>query len=167
MIARIAVTCLGAAACGAALMHFAYGPYRCNATVSRLTARTDAAERTAGDYERIVRARRNLADLAGLRDSCPTQVRVPVLIGANQEVLGRLDDAAESYRSALEIEQRPEIYMALAKVQIQLGRIDDAVANYVTAARFAPPIVQWIPSADVRERVEHDSGIAEAGTPGK
>lgn len=165
MSARIAVTLLAAAACGAALLHFAYGPYRCNVMISELTVRTDAAERAVEDYERVVRARRNLADLAPLRDSCATEVRVPMLMGANQEVVGRLDDAAESYRSALGIEQRPEIYMALAGVEIQLGRIDDAVANYVAAARFAPHIVQWIASADLRDRVVANVRTAESGTP--
>ena len=81
-----------------------------------------------------------------------------MLMGANQELIGRVEDAERSYREALTIEQRPEIYMALALAQVQLGRVDDAVENYVTAARFGPQILYELPSDELTRRVQERLG---------
>lgn len=116
------------------------------------------AATTRDDYQRTVRIRRNLADLAELREHCPTEVRVAMLIGANEELAGRLDAAERSYRSALAIEQRPEIHVAIALVQIQTGRVDEAVASYVTAARFGPQIIDEIVNEELRARVQAGMG---------
>ncbi|MGZ5444405.1 MAG: hypothetical protein ACXWN1_20145 [Thermoanaerobaculia bacterium] len=136
-----------------ALDRLAYMPCRCNAEVTNLTVQTTAAEATARGYERLVRARRNLERLKHLRDACPTQVRIPFLIGANKEIMERPEDALLSYRDALSIEQRPEIYIALAQIQIQLGQVDAGVESYVAAARFAPRIARRISSNEVRLQV--------------
>jgi tetratricopeptide (TPR) repeat protein len=75
-----------------------------------------------------------------------------MLIGANEEVLDRYEDAARSYRSAMLIEQRPEIHTALADALIQLGRTDEAVEHYAVAARFNPAMLDFAPSEEVRRR---------------
>lgn len=137
-----------------ALFHFAWIPHRCNAVSTAADRGTTAAEQTANDYERLVRARRNLQLLAGLRTSCPTDVRVPMLGAANELLVGRPEDALRTYRDALRIDQRLEIYVAMAETQIRLGRIDEGVASYVTAARFDPSRVETIFSEEVRRRVE-------------
>jgi tetratricopeptide (TPR) repeat protein len=143
-----------AAALGAwAFWEWSWTPVQCNDRVSRLMAQTDAAERTTGEYARLVRARRNLEELAALRERCPREVRVPVLIGANEELVGRLNDAAASYSEALRIEQRPEIYAALATAQVQLGLVDQAVENYVLAARFHPLTLESIQSEELHRRI--------------
>ena len=156
--ARIVVVVATAALGGWALLHFAWRPHQCNAEISLLTARTDAAERTPDGYDRIVRARRNLQDLARLRDTCPTAVRVPMLTGANEELAGRPEDAERSYRSALSIEPRPEIYVAIAMVAIEQGRIEESIESYVTASRFAPATFENIPSHEIKERVRDRLG---------
>ena len=153
MIARVAAVTAAALLCAWGLVHLAYVPHRCNAEITRLTARTDAAGKPASDYERLLRVRRNLQDLEPLRETCPTEVRVPMLMGANHEIAGRPEDALRSYREALAIEQRPEIYVAIAVQQIQTGRVDEAIDNYVTAARFDPNLVPEIHSRELRRRV--------------
>ena len=153
MTGRIGVTAAAAVLAAWAVFHFAWHPYRCNAEVSAIEAATLAAEQVADTYGRTVRARRNLQRLAGLRESCGNEVRVPVLIGANQEILGRLPDAELMYRKALSIEQRPEIYTALARVQIQRGQIDAAVESYTTAARFHRPVLDEIRSEELQRRI--------------
>jgi hypothetical protein len=137
-----------------ALFRFTYVPYSCNAEISEITSTTNALESTVSGYERLVRARRHITRLEKLRDSCRTQVRVPMLTAANQEIIGLPDQALNSYRDALRIEQRPEIHMAIAALQLQLGQIDEAVDSYVEAARFTRYLVRTIPSQPVRARVE-------------
>ena len=157
-LTRIAIGCVAAGIGGWLMFHFVYRPHRCNAQISELTARTDATSQTSSDYGRLQRARRNLDDLARLREECPTSVRVPMLMGANQELIGRVEDAERSYREALTIEQRPEIYMALALAQVQLGRVDDAVENYTSAVRFGPQIIDELPSDELTRRVQERLG---------
>jgi tetratricopeptide (TPR) repeat protein len=137
-----------------ALPRFVYEPHACNRMVTDLTRRTALAYETGRDYARIDRARRNIQELHVLRDRCPTDVRSYMLIGGNQEILGRHDDAIRSYQQALTVERRPEIHAAIADALILTGRHDEAVANYVIAARFNPAIVQNIPSEVVAQRVE-------------
>lgn len=137
-----------------AIARFAHRPFRCNADISVLEARTLAAAQTASSYDRLRRARQNLVDLARLRVDCPTEVRVPMMVGTNKEMVGATREALQSYREALRIDQRPEIYVAIAMQQIQLGRVEDAVESYVTAIRFAPYIEDEIASMEIRERVQ-------------
>jgi tetratricopeptide (TPR) repeat protein len=153
MIARIAAVVLAALLGVWALMRFVYVPHRCNAGITAAEVATSAAERTTSDYDRLVRARRNLELLAGLRESCPTEVRVPMLTGANLEFVGRPEDALASYKEALQIDHRPEIYVEVARMQLELGQVDEAVASYVTATRFSPLVLEGILSAETLRRV--------------
>lgn len=153
MIARIAAVILAALVGAWAVMRFVYVPHRCNAGITAAEVATNATEQTASDYDRLLRARRNLELLAGLRESCPTEVRVPMLTAANLEFVGRPDDALASYQEALRIDHRPEIYVEIARMQLQLGQVDEAVASYVTATRFSPLVVESITSAEIQKRV--------------
>lgn len=143
-----------ALSCGFAFWRWVVLPYRCNASVTEIAARTDLAAKAESDYERVVLARRNLEQLGPLASSCPAEVRIPMLEGANFELLGQLDDALRSYGEALAIDRRPEIYSAVASVQIQSGRVEEGIATYVTAARYAPGIIDVIESPEVMRRVQ-------------
>ena len=104
-VARSAVI-LAATALGLlALLRWSWTPVQCSLSVTDLTRRTDSAAQTSSDYQRTVRSRRNLQDLAALKDSCPTDVRVPMLAGANHELLGNLEGGLREYEAALEIDR--------------------------------------------------------------
>lgn len=152
MITRIVTVAVAALVGGWALARYAYEPHRCNAAITAVDVSTTVAAADANDYARLVRARSNLQRLAALGETCPTDVRVPMLTGANEELVGRPEDAIRSYDHALTIEQRPEIYVARASVQLGLGRLDEAVKSYVQAARFAPDVE--IASEEIRARVK-------------
>lgn len=153
---RILIVLLAAFACGWAIVRWSIDPMRCNAAVTKLTRRTNAVETIANDYERIARARRNLEELRALR--CPLDVRVPMLIGTNEEYLGQYDDAVAAYRDALRVDRRPEIYVAIADARLLQGNIDEAVENYVTAAQFNPFIIENIMSDEISRRVKERIG---------
>lgn len=162
MIARLTAVTAAALLCVWGLVRLAYEPHRCNAEITLLTARTAAAENTASDYERLLRTRQHLQELELLHEMCPTEVRVPMLIGENQELSGRAEAALRSYQAALAVEQRPEIYVAIALQQIQTGHVDEAIESYVTAARFAPRLVDNILSPEVRRRVVERLRVTDA-----
>jgi tetratricopeptide (TPR) repeat protein len=153
IVGRVAVVLVAMALCGWLLLRWAYTPLRCNIDLTALTQRTGLASETSSDYERLSRLRRNLEDLAALEDRCRMDVRLYMLVGQNEEMLGRDEDAIRSYEQALTVDRRPEIYSAIGFALIRLGRVDEAVPMYVQAARFLYPDPIVIPSELVERRV--------------
>jgi tetratricopeptide (TPR) repeat protein len=152
MAARAAAILVAAIVCGWLLVRWAYAPLACNIALSRLTQRTDLAMKTTADYVRLTRLRQNLEDLRRLEGRCALDVRLYMLKAANDEVLGRDEDAVYAYRQALQIDRRPEIYSSLGFAFIRLGRFEEAAQNYAVAARFTNEITN-IPSEEVERRV--------------
>ena len=126
-------------------------PYRANLALAEITQRTMNTENVDAVAAAPV-ARTNLSDLAKIRAPERLNPNWYLLYGANCEILGRTSEAAEIYSRALEIDQRPEIYVHRGMVMLQLGRMDAAVNDLATAARFNPSVVFDL-SGDLRERV--------------
>lgn len=160
MIGRIAAVAAAVVLAAWSLVRWSWEPNRCNAELSALEGETIRAENTTDPYVRLVRARRNLERLNGLRRPCANEVRTPVLLAANEELVGRIEDAERDYLEALRIEHRPEIYMALGNVQIQLGKVDAAVDSYTMAVRFHPVAIDQIRSEEVQRRIRERLRLA-------
>jgi len=75
-----------------------------------------------------------------------------LLYGANCEIVERWSDAADAYSRALQIDQRPEIYVNRGLVMLHMGAADAAVSDLATAARFDPTIVDQL-EGELRARV--------------
>ena len=150
MIVRAVATLL----CAWGLYAWVWVPHRCSLEVTELARRTDGAEKTAADYERTVRARRNIADLARLRESSPNDVRVPMLIAANQLLMGLPAEAVRSYDDALSVDRRPEIYMARGDALVQLGRVNEAVDSYATAVRFDARFLDFVAPGILQDQIK-------------
>jgi tetratricopeptide (TPR) repeat protein len=113
-------------------------------------------EDVASDYVVTSRARENLAKLAKVETQCRTDVRLYMLKAFNEQVLEQPDDAIAAYREALLIQNRPEIYTAIAEVQVAQGRISEAVDNYAIAIRYRPSLEAYAGeeiARQVRERL--------------
>jgi tetratricopeptide (TPR) repeat protein len=155
---RIAVVLVAAVLCAGALFAFVVQPFRCNRAVAQLAARTSLALGTASDYNAVLQARENLAALRRLEGPCRTDVQLYALEGNNEEILGRKDDAVQSYRRALSVDQRPELHFALGTLLVELGRMDEAVDHYVTSIRFSPERQGRIASPEAARRVAERLG---------
>ena len=154
MMGGVIVRILATALCAWGLYAWAWVPHRCSVEITELARRTDGAVKTASDYERTVRARRNVSELARLRESAPNDVRVPMLIAANQLLIGLRGEAVLSYDDALRVDPRPEIYMARGDALVQLGRVDDAVESYATAVRFDPRFLDLVAPGILQDRIK-------------
>lgn len=148
------VRAIAALLCAWGLYAWVWVPHRCSLEVTELARRTDGAGKTAADYERTVRARRNIAGLARLRESSPNDVRVPMLIAANQLLMGLPAEAVRSYDDALRVDRRPEIYMARGDTLVQLGRVDEAVESYAAAVRFDARFLEFIEPGILHDQVK-------------
>jgi tetratricopeptide (TPR) repeat protein len=81
-----------------------------------------------------------------------------LLYGANCEIVERWSDAADAYTRALQIDQRPEIYVNRGLVMLHMGAADAAVADLATAARFDPTIIEQL-DGELRVRVAKAAGL--------
>jgi tetratricopeptide (TPR) repeat protein len=162
-VKRGLLVAVAAVACAWALYQWAWLPQRCSMELTELARRTDGAAKTGSDYDRTMRARRNVADLARLQEHAPNDVRVPMLLAANQMLAGLHDEAVRTYDLALRVEPRPEIYMARGDALIQLARVDEAVESYATAVRFDPAYLQQIAPGVLQDRIRARAASQERG----
>lgn len=132
-------------------------PYRANLVIAAVEQRTMRAQ-TLDRYGAAVAARANLDDLTASEFPARLNPGWYLLYGANCELLVRLDDAAAVYSRALHIDQRPEIYVNLGLVMLELGRTEEGIHDLVIAARFKPDILDTL-NGDVALRVAAAAGI--------
>ena len=141
-------------AAGFAIHRLCVIPFRDNLAMRDIEQRMSIAQSVAqSDPPRAAPlARANLADLDGIARSHQLNPAWYVLYGANCELLGRWQDAANAYTAALAIDQRPEIYFYRGLVLLHLGRIDGAAGDMITAVRFNPFPLDQI-GGELRARV--------------
>lgn len=151
---RAAILVVAGATCLYALYAFVYTPHRCDRLLADLLARTRLAATSGSSFDATVIARRNLAQLQSAERPCRCRVLLYVLEAENEDVLGRKEAAIESLQQALRIEPRPEVFMAIGTLLVELGRMDEAVDHLVQAIRFSRERVQHIASPEARRRVE-------------
>ncbi len=145
------------AVAAAALYFLCVVPYRANLMLAAITQRT-INEQDADPVTAAPEVRANLQDLAAIGTAERLNPSWYLLYGTNCELLGRNADAVDIYSRALEIDQRPEIYVHRGMILLQLGRVDDAVRDLATAARFNPDVIYDL-SGDLRERVAAASRV--------
>ena len=139
--------------CVWALFQWVYRPYACMTGVAALGSAT-AAARGARDYDAPILARQNLAVGRTLEEKCRTCIRVYPYIAANEEIVGRHDDALQTYRRGLEVLQLAEMHHAIGTILLETGRTEEALDELTTAVRFNPNVLPQIVRQDIRESVE-------------
>ena len=160
MLWRSAIVIVRAAAvvaAGVAIYFLCIVPYRANVAMRELVRRSTLAQKVDTQRASIV-ARSNLADLDRIARARRLDPAWYMLYGSNLEVLDRLPEAAETYTAALRIDDRPELYINRAVVNLHLGRTDAAVADLAKAAQFNPEILKNIDS-ELRPRVAAAAGF--------
>jgi tetratricopeptide (TPR) repeat protein len=116
-------------------------------TAGRLLARVEALTtmaRTQGKAPRgLLRA--NLDDLRRAADLDPVEIGVPIARGSQYLVFGDPEMAIESYRAALALEPRPEIYVYLGLAELAAHRVEDARRDFGLALRLDPRFLLSVP----------------------
>ncbi|MGH9456432.1 MAG: hypothetical protein ACRD2J_02180 [Thermoanaerobaculia bacterium] len=133
---------------------YAWERLRCNVVEQEVETRTRAAFADPNPLQRASQARRNLRAIEPCRDACGANVNCAMIRAANLRILGELRAAATEYESALAYDRRPEIYLNLGIVRLQMGDRAGAESAIVSAALFDPTITARIPDSELRVRVE-------------
>lgn len=128
-------------------------PFQCNVIKEK-------AQRTAIEMwglplnaRAIFTARDHVKDLRKCVLACPADVDMYMTLALHYRLMGRLSEAIESYRKALEYDQRPELFFNLGLVQLELDQRQAALENLVTACRFDIYYADDIPDPELRQQV--------------
>jgi tetratricopeptide (TPR) repeat protein len=128
-------------ALGALLLidRWAIVPWQCNRQLYPMRVRSAEVFERTPDPTVTTLAARQLIELARpCMERCPEQLDWLLITAAAYHVIGRYDQAEATYREALRIDQRPEIYRELGLTQLDARRYDDAVLDLAVAFRFSP-----------------------------
>ena len=130
-----------------------YVPYRCNVEKKNLVARSQQAA-TSRDAERAMRMARSIILRAReLVRMCPNDVDMLMILAANQRVVGAFAEAAQSYREALGIQKRQELYYELGATELSLGNRAAAIDAFENCVRFYPSQIANIDDQEIRAAV--------------
>lgn len=131
-------------------------PFRANLILREVAQRSLIAQTRDARHATEI-AHMNLHDLDVAASARALDPAWYLLYGTNCELLGRWAEAAETYTSALRIDDRPEIYENRGLVMLHLGKPDLAVSDLATAVRFDPKILDQI-DGELRVRVAAAAG---------
>jgi tetratricopeptide (TPR) repeat protein len=140
------------AATGYSLQRVAFLPLRCVHAASLDAAALNATERNDDMTQRM--ALRVRADLEGCQSVSLADVRVPFTLGTASAAAGDARAAIAQYQRALEIDRRPEIYLALGLAQLEALDRSAAIESFVRACTFDPARFSEIPYEEIKQETE-------------
>jgi tetratricopeptide (TPR) repeat protein len=108
----------------------------CNLAKGAINRDVRNFSRTGDDYQRALRAQRNIAKCQKCLAIFPEDHQLYMLLAANLRILGRYDDAIRTFEQALALAERPEIYAQIGEVEIERGNVEAARRALVKAATF-------------------------------
>jgi len=152
-VMRALVLALIGVVCAWALVRWVYAPYHCIREIAAIGSTTLAADRTGVSSRAAVLAQESLSRARALQGSCRTNVMLYPLIAANEQILGRDDDAIATYRRALTIARRPELYREIGIIHLRHGRMDEALDEFVTGGRFNPHIIDGLAFPELEQQL--------------
>lgn len=142
---RILLALLLATAAIAVITRLIVPRIRCNLVKGEVNR--DVRWRLAGigdEYERVVRARRNVAKCQACLAIFPEDHQMHMLLAANLRIMGRYDEAVRTFEHALTLTERPEIYAQIGELEIERGNIEAARRALLKAAEFDIDYVQTV-----------------------
>lgn len=123
----------------------------CNREKARIQAEAKEFENTGDEYLRTTRARRNIEACRRCVERVPAEYEMWFLLGVNQRVLQQRDDALQSFRQALALNERPETYAEIALLELERGNVDQARQLLVRAAMFNVMFSEYVSNPLRRE----------------
>jgi tetratricopeptide (TPR) repeat protein len=126
--------------------------YTCNREKARVNGATLPADTGTNTGQELRRARELAESCRHCLDKIPNDPDFHTLLGMNEHLLGRYDEAETNYRRALALAERPETYAYLALLQLEAGRLEEARQNLYHACLFDITLVELV-SSPMREEI--------------
>lgn len=116
-----------------AVQRLCWTRYACDVEKNSADRRLSRAFKESGETERIAIGRTMLARLRPCLDRDPFDYQLRVTYGMAADAAGQKELAMEMYRSALALNERPEILANLAELQFETGQPEEAKRNLLRA----------------------------------
>ncbi len=154
---RIFLAAVVIAAGLAATWRWVIEPWRCNSQEPQLQQRTLLAyDAASSSLRRVMLARDTMERIDGCMRCNPTAVNQYMIAAANYRLLGDKQSAERYYETALRYERRPELFLNLGIVQLELGKRTEARANLLRARVFNQFLEYEIPP-ELRDEVRREA----------
>lgn len=117
-------------------------------TASRVLQRVEQSTVLLGQQGRLTaqELRLNIQELLDAMELAPDDVRLRLALGGQYLLLNHPQQAVKTYREALAVEARPELYLNLGRAQQAAGDLEGARASYQAAALLNPLVRRAIPA---------------------
>lgn len=117
---------------------------QCNREKARLRVEARAFRDMGDEYARTMRARRNVEVCRRCVALVPDDYLMWFLLGINEGVLQRPDDALRSFRQSLALNERPETYAEIALVELRRGNVETARELLIRASMFNMTFSEYV-----------------------
>lgn len=130
-----------------------YRPLACNRIKNRV--QTVALEMWDRPDEPSVarRAREGIAAMRQCIAVSPTDPDMYMTLAVNERLIGRLADAAATYRQALRYDRRPELFYNLGMVLLEMNQRESAALAFTEACKFDLNFANRIPDPALVETI--------------
>jgi tetratricopeptide (TPR) repeat protein len=153
-VKRVAILAAIGAFCAWVFVAFVQRPLACNQELNVVRGRTRAARDTGNSVEVAALAQASLTELRRMEGRCRTNIWLYTLEAENEDLLEQKEQAIAALRRGLAVDQRPELYMDIGDLLVDMGRTDEAVESYLTPVRLSSDRLANIPSPLAAERVQ-------------
>ena len=99
-------------------------------------------------------ARANITTAREMLQKNPADADLYMMLASNERIVGMKEEALAAYDNALRVLPRPEIYLTLGQLQLEMGQRDAAIENMARAVRFEEGLNEEIEDPATREAVE-------------
>ena len=142
---RIAASVAIVAAAAAAVARLCWQPWLCNREEARIAARIAKMLEFPGALSVRIGARQDLEAIERCIRADPTVVNRYMLKAALLRIVQRRSEAIETYRDALRVDRRPELWFLLGQTQLEEHRVEPAIENLMITAVLSVHLVYAIP----------------------
>jgi hypothetical protein len=141
------------AAATAVVIRVAIPRWECNREKGRINREVRRMWRTGDEYERITRARANVAKCRECLAQFPQDHQMHTLLASNLRILGERDEAIRTLRHAISLVERPDMWVQIGELEIERGDVEAGRAAIRTAAMFDFYFIDWV-SDPMRHELE-------------
>jgi hypothetical protein len=153
-VLKFGLALLLAAAATAVVLRVAIPRWQCNLDKGRINREVRRLSRTGDEYERITRARANVAKCRECIELFPQDHQFYLLLAANLRILGEREEAIRTLQHAITLVERPEMWAQIGELEIERGDIEAGRTAIMTAATFDFASLDWV-SQPMRSELEN------------
>lgn len=153
VVLRVMASAAVMVAGGVLALHGVATPWKLNVLSKTLQQQTRMVNAMPNEFVAKQLAATHVRELSSELEKYPFNIHARFLLAANLQLSGDVGGAIDEYHRILRMEERPEVYMALAEAEVSAGEREKAMDHMARACRFAPVYLDEIRDPELKEGV--------------